>query len=155
VLSREQESSETLTRASQDIINERDRLRSARASVTRQLGPLPASAGIAISLVGALARNAVSEAWLIVALSLLFVLVCVSIAYSLLPPYRKLRAKYEYELANEVKVGSAADTTRSGKSPKLGFDEGASVGDWLEHMIERQSPKPPGSLFNRQPSRWL
>jgi hypothetical protein len=134
VPNREQEAIETLKLAYKDIVHERDRLRDARASFTRQLGPLPASAGIAISLVGALAKN-VSEAWLWAAVGLLFLLICVSITYSLLSPYRALRAKYEGLLAEETQASPAAEPVRSDKPHELGFDEGAATRDWLEHMI--------------------
>jgi hypothetical protein len=126
---------ETLEHAYKDIICERDRLRDGRASVTRQLGPLPASAGIAIALVGALAEK-VSQDWLFVALGLFALLVCVSIAYSVLWPYRRLRAKYEEELAEEAKARRPADPARSEKPHELGFDEGVPARDWLVHMIE-------------------
>jgi hypothetical protein len=116
VPNREHEPTEALSLAYQDIVTERDRLRAARAAITRQLGPLPASAGIAISLVGALAEKASAVA-LVVALVLFGVLVAVSIAYTFLPPYRTLRAKYEYH------------------SHELGFDEHAGAKEWLEHMI--------------------
>lgn len=131
----EHQSNETLELAYKDVICERDRLRDARASVTRQLGPLPASAGIAITVVGALAQD-VSEAWLIVAFSLLVLLVCVSITYSLLWPYRRLRATYEEKLAESAKARPATDPVSPEKPHKLGFDEGAAVSEWLVHMIQ-------------------
>jgi hypothetical protein len=64
VPNREHEPTEALSLAYQDIVTERDRLRAARAAITRQLGPLPASAGIAISLVGALAEKGARWRWL-------------------------------------------------------------------------------------------
>ena len=116
VPNREQEAVDALDLAYRDLVNERDRLRDARGAVTRQLGPLPASAGIAISLVGALAKNASAVA-LGVALGLFAVLVLVSIAYNVLLPYRMLRASYEDD------------------AHELGFDEYASPSEWLKHMI--------------------
>ena len=44
---------ETLRLVYADLINERDRLRDARRSITTQLGPLPASAGLIIGLFAA------------------------------------------------------------------------------------------------------
>jgi hypothetical protein len=118
VANREHETGQALNRAYEDIVTERDRLRDARGAITRQLGPLPASAAIAISLVGALTEKASAIA-LGVAVGLFGALVGVSIVYSVLPPYRKLRAKYE-----------------DGEKPhELGFDEHARATDWLEHMI--------------------
>jgi hypothetical protein len=131
----EQAESDALRLAYDDIIRERDRLRDARASVTQRLGPLPASAGIAIALVGSLAEK-VSEAALIVAVGLLFVVVCVSITYSLLSPYRALRAKYEEEFTERRIASSAAEAAKNEKTHELGFDERAQARDWLEHMIE-------------------
>jgi hypothetical protein len=75
-----------------DVVNERDRLRSARAAVTRQLGPLPASAGIVLGLVG-VASGAVACGFLIAAAALFLALMLVSIALSSLTPYRLLRAR--------------------------------------------------------------
>jgi hypothetical protein len=133
VPNREPETPEALTLAYKDIITERDRLRDARGSITSKLGPLPASAGIAISLVGALAQE-VSAVALGVAVSLFLLLISVSITYSLVWPYRRLRAKYERELALEANSSSVA---KHGDKPfELGFDEHASGTDWLEHMIK-------------------
>jgi hypothetical protein len=98
VPNREQETLEVLNLAYRDVITERDRLRDARGSITRNLGPFPASAGIAVSLVAALTQR-VNTAALIVAISLFGLLVGVSITYTLLWPYRRLRAHYEDKLA--------------------------------------------------------
>jgi hypothetical protein len=75
-----------------DVVNERDRLRGARAAVTRQLGPLPASAAIVLGLVG-VASHAVAPGFLIAAAGLFFALMLVSIALSSLIPYRLLRGR--------------------------------------------------------------
>jgi hypothetical protein len=103
----------TLRLAYEDVVRERDRLRDARASITSQLG-LPASAGIAIGVVGALQED-VDGAWLVIASALLLVMVVTSIAFSRLAPYRKLRAD------RKVKVGGDAE---------------AGEEKWLEDMIE-------------------
>jgi hypothetical protein len=126
----------SLQLAYEDIIRERDRLRSARASVTRQLGPLPASAGIAISVVGALASSRVDDAWLIVASVLLLLLVVVGIVFSVLAPYRSLRAQHEEEMARETASDRAAEPTAGSTEHKLGFDEQRSKALWLNHMVE-------------------
>ena len=126
----------SLRLAYDDIVRERDRLRSARASVTRQLGPLPASAGIAISVVGALARGRVDELWLIVALALLLLLVVVSVLFSVLAPYRRLRAQCEDELAREAAGGQAAQPTAEAAEHKLGFNVNLPEEVWLRHMVE-------------------
>jgi hypothetical protein len=117
----------SLRLAYDDIVRERDRLRSARASVTRQLGPLPASAGIAISVVAALSRSRVDEGWLIVALVLLLLIVVVSVLFSVLAPYRRLRAEYEDEMGREAPEAA---------EHKLGFNVNLPEEVWLRHMVE-------------------
>jgi hypothetical protein len=126
----------SLRLAYDDIVRERDRLRSARASVTRQLGPLPASAGIAISVVGALATGRVDSGWLIVALVLLVLLVVISILFSLLPPYRRLRAQFEDELTRETAGGQATRPIARTGEHKLGFDVNLPEELWLRHMVD-------------------
>jgi hypothetical protein len=126
----------TLQLAYDDIVRERDRLRSARASVTRQLGPLPVSGGIAISVVGGLGRDRVDEGWLIVASGLLLLMVVVGILFSVLAPYRWLRAKHEDELAHEVASGKAAERAIVAIEHEVGFDEQLPPGRWLTYMIE-------------------
>ena len=126
----------SLQLAYDDIVRERDRLRSARASVTAQLGPLPASAGIAISVVGALASNRVEDAWLIVASVLLLILVLVGIVFSVLVPYRRLRAHHEDEVARVTASPRAPEPTAGASEHELGFSEQLPRRLWLEHMIE-------------------
>jgi hypothetical protein len=71
---------------------ERDRIRSARAFFARQLGPLPAFAGISVALVGALSEK-FDEGWQFwAALACLVGMLAVSFGYSRMPPYRELRA---------------------------------------------------------------
>jgi hypothetical protein len=82
----------TLKLVHEDIVGERDRLRSARAAITSQLGPLPASAGIVIGLVGSLDHR-VERGFLIAAGALFGLVMLVSIRYSRLAPYRVLRAR--------------------------------------------------------------
>ena len=122
----------SLQLAYDDIVRERDRLRSAQASVTRQLGPLPVSAGIAISVVGALARNRVDEGWLIVASVLLLLLVVVGILFSVLAPYRRLRAEHADELAREATGGRGSEQTAGAIDHKLGFNEQLPTERWLK-----------------------
>jgi hypothetical protein len=80
----------TLELKHDDMVGERDRLRGARAAVTSQLGPLPASAGIVIGLVGSLGHG-IERGFLVVAGVLFLLVMIVSIAYSRLLPYRLLR----------------------------------------------------------------
>jgi hypothetical protein len=86
---------------------ERDRLRGARAFFARQLGPLPAFAGISVALVSAFSGEVREEAWLVVAFVLFGLMVGVSIAYSRMPPYRQLRAN---RLRNGVGEGRGSST---------------------------------------------
>jgi hypothetical protein len=92
----------------EDVLSERDRLRNARASVTGQLGPLPASAAIVIGLAATVADKA--EQWsLITAGGLMILIVSASILYSSLPPYRIMRAKTQpppRELGSPVASGN-------------------------------------------------
>lgn len=81
---------EVLRLAYQDVLTERDRLRGARGSFTKTLGPLPASAAIVIGLVGSVAGR-VGVGWLAGAAVLLVVLIVIGLAYADLPPYRLLR----------------------------------------------------------------
>ena len=78
--------------AHEDVVAERDRLRSARAAISSRLGPLPASAGIVIGLVGGLDHR-VERGFLIAAIVMFALVMLVSIRYSRLPPYRLLRAR--------------------------------------------------------------
>jgi hypothetical protein len=86
------ENLETLKLRYQQVLAERDRLRSARAGVTSRLGPLPASAAIVIGLAGGVAHG-VDPGYLIAAAILLFVLIVFRTVYSGLSPYRILLAK--------------------------------------------------------------
>jgi hypothetical protein len=71
--------------------DESNRLRGARQFFARQLGPLPAFAGISLAVVGAFSDKIQDEAWLAVALGLFALMVLTSIAYSRMPAYRELR----------------------------------------------------------------
>jgi hypothetical protein len=88
-----------LKAAYEDIRRENERLRDARASVTRQLGPLPLSAAVVAGLVTGFAppgKQAIQHTWMLWAAGGLFaVLVLLSILYSNLKPYRQLRSEKE------------------------------------------------------------
>jgi hypothetical protein len=85
----------TLKAAYEETRRESERLRDARASVTRQLGPLPISAGVVAGLVTGFApsgQRVTDHVWILyVAGGLFALLVVLSIAYSNLKPYRQLR----------------------------------------------------------------
>lgn len=81
---------------------ENERLRDARASVTRQLGPLPISAAVVAGLVtGFDPEKALNECWLIAAGILFIPLVGLSIWYGSIRPYRALRHEKEQQLPQE------------------------------------------------------
>jgi hypothetical protein len=71
------------------------RLRDGRASLTRQLGPLPISAAIVAGLVTGFTETAQNDVVLLIALALFGVLVLISILYSNARPYRILRGEKE------------------------------------------------------------
>ena len=71
------------------------RLRDGRASLTRQLGPLPISAAIVAGLVTGFTSKVPGNVLLWIALSLFGVLVLISILYSTMKPYRVLRREKE------------------------------------------------------------
>jgi hypothetical protein len=67
--------------------------------VTRQLGPLPISAGVVAGLVVGLDPDSIDHKWLLwLALGLFGLLVLLSILYSNMRPYRVLRRIKEKEL---------------------------------------------------------
>ena len=68
--------------AYEQLRDERNRLRDARQFFARQLGPLPAFAGISLAAVGAFSDEIKDPAWLGVAVGLFALMVLTSIAYS-------------------------------------------------------------------------
>ncbi len=88
-----------LKAAYEDVRRENERLRDARASVTRQLGPLPLSAAVVAGLVTGFAppgKQPIQHTWMLWAAGGLFAaLVLLSILYSNLKPYRQLRFEKE------------------------------------------------------------
>jgi hypothetical protein len=87
------------------IAGELDRIRGARAYFARQLGPLPAFAGISVALVGAFSEKIEEEKWLWVALVLFGLMVAASIAYSRMPPYRELRSDRLHDKTKDLAEG--------------------------------------------------
>jgi hypothetical protein len=84
----------TLKVAYEEIRRESERLRDARAFITRQLGPLPISAGVVAGLVTGFAssgQSSIHHVWILYVAGGLFVLLAVlSIVYGNLKPYRQL-----------------------------------------------------------------
>jgi hypothetical protein len=114
--------------ALQDIRSENERLREARSSITAQLGPLPISAGIIAGVVAAFPGPRSGSAWqhalIIGALVAFALMVLLSMRYSTLKPYRKLRDELEGQRHVEQFQPSAAhakaappDTCSPDRSP--------------------------------------
>jgi hypothetical protein len=78
------------------------RLRDSRASITRQLGPLPIGAAVVAGLVAGFTTKTPNEWFLYPALGLFCFLVLVSICYSGMKPYRVLRDEAERVLPGPV-----------------------------------------------------
>jgi hypothetical protein len=97
---------EVLKLALADLQHENQRLRDARGSISRQLGPLPVSAALVAALVTAFPGSQSGSPWqqLLTAVALLafFVMVVLSMAYSALTPYRKLRDTQERDPTSTV-----------------------------------------------------
>ncbi|HEX3433736.1 MAG TPA: hypothetical protein VHT25_06700 [Solirubrobacteraceae bacterium] len=106
----------TLRAAYEEIAAENKRLRDARASVTRQLGPLPISAAVIAGLVSVFPGNSSQSGWhlalIVLALALFALMVVISIAFSGLAPYRELRAAVEGEARPERPPQKDAPTDR-------------------------------------------
>jgi len=77
--------------------DENRRLRDSRASITRQLGPLPIGAAVVAGLVTGFTANLHNRLLLGIALGLFVLLVAVSVRYSSMKPYRVLRQEAEEE----------------------------------------------------------
>ena len=128
-----------------DLQRENTRLREARSSVTRQLGPLPISAAIVAGLVSGLGGSDgeahLNKTLAIVALGVFGVMVIVSIIYSALKPYRRIREE--------------AETAREGKGcPKAA--DASTPGEWYRAMIDVESKVKGGSIEPKsRTERWL
>jgi hypothetical protein len=76
-------------------VRERDRLRDARRTVTAQLGPLPASAGLVIGLFAGLSPNVENRGLWWAALALFLGVIAVSVGSSRVDPYRRAAAEVD------------------------------------------------------------
>jgi hypothetical protein len=122
-----------LTLSYDDVRRERERLRDARAGLTRQLGPLPVSAGIAVSLVAAFSEDGVrGPLWIAFALFLLLILV--SILYSSMRPYRQLRAAKEEGWRAGLR-DRYPDVARTAQDQGLQVEDLLSERDWYAAML--------------------
>jgi hypothetical protein len=143
----------TLELIHEDIVVERDRLRSARASITSQLGPLPASAGIVIGLVAALDHR-VQRGYFIAATVLFALVILVSIRYSRLPPYRLLRGRLVLGEGEKNASPGCSERRRRGERDDawanlicLTAAERLNAAEWLSSKValERRIYGPPRS----------
>jgi hypothetical protein len=122
-----------LEKAYMDLVSERNRLRDARASFTARLGPLPASAAIAIGLVGS-AGSKVNPLWIVEAAALLAAIVLISTVYSGLRPYRLIRGELQPEYEPQG-PGNPGRPDPEGERFAFGVDvEKPAL--WLEKKIE-------------------
>ncbi len=128
----------------EDLRRENERLRDARAGITSQLGPLPISAAIVAGLVSGFSVDGkahLDKGLAIAALAVFLAMVVVSMLYSVLRPYRKLR-----------------DHALETAEPKP--EEARSAGDWYAAMIKLEdglrgkSPPPPKGLTERLGRMW-
>lgn len=99
------------------LTGERERIRAARAYFARQLGPLPAAAGISVAIVGAFSDKITNRTWLYIALGGFGVMIVLSVAYSRMPAYRELRsqrletdADRQHQVSEAPKSGDQAST---------------------------------------------
>jgi hypothetical protein len=121
--------------AHEQAVKERDRIRDGRAFFARQLGPLPAFAGISAAVVGAFSQRIEHRLWLWVALVFLVALVLVSCLYSSLPAYRHLRAHYEEEWRKWIEENLTVKDRPAG-GEKLKVEDRLDPEDWYIAQIK-------------------
>jgi hypothetical protein len=115
--------------------HERDRLRAARAFFARQLGPLPAFAGVSAALVGAFSDKIQHRLWMWIALGFLGLLILVSFVYSGLPAYRQLRAERERRWREELEKDFAEAAERA-REAGLRVEDVLEPEDWYVAQIK-------------------
>jgi hypothetical protein len=126
----------TLRRVYEGLRSERDRLRDARSSYSRQLGPLPVVAGISTGTIAVFARH-VRTSWLLwVALGLLVLLVVVSVLYSSIPAYRQIRARLEPGWRERLIIRHGAAKATEAAERGLRIEDLLPPPDWYRAMIE-------------------
>lgn len=134
----------TLKLAYEQTIQERDRLRGARAFFARQLGPLPAFAGISVALVGAFSDKAHHRVWLWIAVGVLIVLILVSLIYSGMPAYRQLRAQRETKWRRRLEE-EFEESARRAAGSGLRVEDMLTPREWYiaQIQLERELYGPP------------
>jgi hypothetical protein len=131
--------------AYEQAIQERDRLRGARAFFARQLGPLPAFAGVSAALVGAFSGKALDRLWMWIALGVLGLLILVSLLYSGMPAYRHLRAHEEAKWRKRLERDFEGAACRA-ESAGLRVEDMLNPKQWYiaQIQLERTLYGPPG-----------
>lgn len=118
----------------EDVRRESKRLRDARAAVTRQLGPLPISAGILVGLVAAFSDKAAQlPLWL--AFAFFCALILLSIAYSDMRPYRQVRAAKEAEWRKKLEARHREAAVRA-REIGLQVEDLLPEREWYAAMIQ-------------------
>lgn len=132
---------QVLEKAYADLVSERDRLRNARAEFTRGLGPLPASAAIAIALAGSVGGK-VNPLWLGEALAVLGLLIFIGTVYSGLPPYRLLRAERQPDFDPHRPAADSKEVTFGMKAPdpKVWLTEKINLEQAICGRLRREQP---------------
>ena len=126
-----------------DVEAERDRLRSARASFSTRLGPLPASVAV-VTGIAAAAAGKVDLLFAILAGVVFAGVLAVSIFFGGLKPYREIRAVYQ----------GAVDPNFEREAASLPFrKDDADLADWLNKKIELER-RIYGPLIDRK-WRWV
>lgn len=115
-------------------VQERDRLRAARAFFARQLGPLPTFAGVSVALVGAFSDRIHQRPWLWAALAVLVLLILLSVLYSGLPAYRQLRAHKEIEWRAELER-TFVDAAKEAEARQLRVEDLLGEREWYIAQI--------------------
>jgi hypothetical protein len=138
----------TLRLSYESAIQERDRLRAARAFFARQLGPLPAVAGISVGLVAAFSERIHHRGWLWIALGLLAVMVIVSLVYSGMPAYRHLRARKERDWRAGLEKDFPAAARRA-EDAKLSVEDMLAPAEWYAAQIRLERELSGSSKKNR------
>ena len=123
-----------------DLQRENQRLRDARGALTRQLGPLPISAALLAGLVSVFPGENSEDpihTWLTVGALVVFgVMVLLSMRYSALKPYRRLRDEHEgREAGADTKPVGDLEEARRGWMPNP-----ASPEHVVDELVARYAP---------------
>ena len=127
---------ETLKAVFDEARRERDRLRAARAWASRQLGPLPAAAGLSTGIVAAVSGHVV-HGWLYGALAGLLVMVIVGILYSSMQSYRQIRAAKTDGWRRRL-AEARPDLAEAAERHRVTLEDLLPEKEWYAEMITRE-----------------